>query len=376
MRSVLDEILKLRQGKSIAVDYRNTNRYRLVVSEEDGSKTAYYFSTPIYHSKSRKMLDLKFRSNQESFEAIGSNANIVVSNQISMTNQEGSCWILGNDAPVMQSEQELRLGESSVYPTANGVAVKASASVKGAYRLTVEIKEPSFHIQANDRCFALMREKFRPFVVFSCIGTLDHTENLIAPAKMGYQKLTDTRYELTVKPTSPMGKYVFFEANLYENKLFQDTTVESEQPKTNNVFGSVGFIGNTACYGEQWLYSRIDDDRMSEMRNQKIERAILHLPKLNQSKVELSASRVSDRFCSFGSNWNNKNKEAAPIGETKLANGYQSVELTSALVNHQTKKLVKSEGLILRSKVKGSGFSAIATGDSYYAPQILEINFK
>ena len=44
MHSVLSEITKFRQGKPIVIDYRNSNRYRLVVSEGNGSKTAYYFT--------------------------------------------------------------------------------------------------------------------------------------------------------------------------------------------------------------------------------------------------------------------------------------------------------------------------------------------
>ena len=45
MQSVLREIARLRNGTPIIIDYHNSNRYRLVVQENNGSKTAYYFST-------------------------------------------------------------------------------------------------------------------------------------------------------------------------------------------------------------------------------------------------------------------------------------------------------------------------------------------
>ena len=54
MQSVLEEIKKLRNDSPITIDYNNSNRYRLVVEENDESKTAYYFSTPIYNQKTRK----------------------------------------------------------------------------------------------------------------------------------------------------------------------------------------------------------------------------------------------------------------------------------------------------------------------------------
>lgn len=96
---------------------------------------------------------------------------------------------------------------------------------------------------AEDKFFALMSEKFRPFVVVSCIGTVSEGSNIIAPAKISFLKITDRKYEITVSPCSTLGESVFFEINLHEAKLFQDTTVESNNPKTNNAFGSVG----TAC---------------------------------------------------------------------------------------------------------------------------------
>ena len=81
MRSVLKEISRLRKGKPISVDRHNSNRYRVVVQEDDGSKTAYYFSTPIYNNKTRKMVDAKFKSSDGTIYATGSNANITRSTE-------------------------------------------------------------------------------------------------------------------------------------------------------------------------------------------------------------------------------------------------------------------------------------------------------
>ena len=231
-------------------------------------------------------------------------------------------------------------------------------------------------MRSNDKYFALMKEQFRPMVVFSCIGALDETGTVIAPAKIEYQKLSDKKYRIVLRATSPLARYVLFEANLYENKLLQDTTVESGNPTTNNAFGSVAFIGNSSSYGEQWLYSKLDYARISEIMDKRIQKAILYMPRLNQSKVEFCAHKVSARFCSFGSNWNNKISGQASISDSSSRNGYQSLDLTPLLINAYTGTIVKSDGFILKPKIKGRGFSTVATGDSYYAPQILEINFK
>lgn len=376
MQSVLGEIAKLRNGSPIIIDYHNSNRYRLVVQENDGSKTAYYFSTPIYNSRTLKMIDIRFCSSGGTIYSTGSNTNITVSDKVLMENAEGSCTVGLPKKAELVSSQEVRCGNTALFPTANGVAVKCATSVNEKIDFTVDVGQPFLSVRANDKSFSLMKERFRPFVVFSCVGSFDALGNVIAPAKIEYQKLTDKRYRIAVSATSPLAEYVIFEANLYENKLFQDTTVESMNPSTNNAFGSVGFIGNTSLCGEQWLYSRLDRSKMPELMDKHIQKAVLHLPKLNKSSVELSAHKVSARFCSFGSNWNNKIASGALVASSSSGSGYQSLDITPLLVDTRTGTITQSEGLILKPKIKGSGFSVIATGDSCFAPQIMEVNFK
>ena len=322
------------------------------------------------------MIDMKFQSNGSAIFSTGSNTNITVSRNVLMENAEGSCSIELSQNCNLISSREVRCGSMVLIPTTNGVAFKCALKANEKATFTIEVGQPFLNVRANDKCFALMKERFKPFVVFSCVGSVDATGNVIAPAKIEYQKLTDKRYRIAISSTSPLAQSVLFEANLYENKLFQDTTVESMNPSTNNAFGSVGFIGNSSAYGEQWLYSRLDYSRIPEIMDKRINKAVLHMPKLNQSKVEFSAYKVSARFCSFGSNWDNKIPGETPVSDSSSQSGYQSLDFTSLLVDGRTKTITKSEGLILKPKIKGNGFSTIATGDSYLAPQIMEINFR
>lgn len=376
MQSVLGEISKLRNGVPISIDYHNSNRYRVVVYENNGTKTAYYFGTPIYNKATGKMLDVKFQLNGDAISLIGSNSNITLSNNVLMKNAEGTCIIDLPQKCSFVSSKKVNCGNLTLFPTSNGIAFKCTVKANENVTFVVSVGEPLLNIRANNKCFALMKERFTPFVVFSCIGCIDATGNVISPAKIAYQKLTDKRYKIDISAMSPLAKSVVFEINLYENKLFQDTTVESRNPSTNNAFGSIGFIGNSSVYGEQWLYSRPDYSRITEIMDKQIKKTILHIPKFNRSKVELRAYKVSSRFCSFGSNWNNKIAESTVVADSSCNNGYQSLDITPLLVNQRTKTITMSEGIILKSKIKGTGFSAIATGDSCLAPQILEINFR
>lgn len=375
MISVLHEIGKIRQDNPINIDYKNNNRYRVLVNEKNGTKTAYYFSCPIYNAKTRKAVDLKFDKKDGAIYSVGSNSNITFSNGVRMENSEGFCLIDLRQKCNLVSSQEVHCGSVVLTPTINGVALKCAIKSDEKAVFVVDVGQSFLQVRANDKCFALMKERFKPFVVFSCVGSIDTIGNVIAPAKIEYQKITDKKYRIVVTTTSSAAKYVLFEANLYENKLFQDTTVESTNPSVNNAFGSVGFIGNTSLYGEQWLYSKLDYSRTSEIMDKQIHKAVLHMPKLNQNRTELSAYKVSSRFCSFGSNWNNRITGNIQISDLYLQSGYQSLDFTSLLVDERTKTIVKSEGFILKPKIKGVGFSVIATADSNFAPQIMEINF-
>ena len=375
MNSILGEISTLRKGSPLVIDYKNSNRYRLVAIEQNGTKTAYYFSSPIYNIRTRKAVDMKFHSKGGVAYTNGSNANITVGSSIRMENSEGSCVISLSEQISRISETEIMYTNKRLYPTVNGIALRSFCNDEIGCTFSVEISKPFLEVRANDKYFALMSERFRPFVSFSCIGTSDANGNIIAPAKISYQKITDRKYTISVIPCSSLGKSVLIEANLYEPKLFQDTTVESKYPKMNNAFGSVGFIGTTKEFGEQWLYSRPDISKMPELMGKKILRAVLHIPKFNKSDVELMASTVSSRFCSFGSNWNNKRSESISLPDPTINDNYIDVDLMPILTD-RSGWLIHNEGFILKSKKKNSGFSVIATGDNYLAPQILEINYR
>ena len=180
-------------------------------------------------------------------------------------------------------------GRETLYPAANGVAYKVRCSSDAPYRLRVSVGRPFLQIRENRKCFALMREEFQPYLSVSSIGAVNAGGQVIAPAELAYEKASDREYILYIKPCCASAAYVMFEVNLYEPKLFQDTTVESENPGMNNAFGGIAFLGNTRMYGEQWLYTRPDFSKMPEMLDRPVRKAVWHLPKLGGADVRLTA---------------------------------------------------------------------------------------
>ena len=73
--------------------------------------------------------------------------------------------------------------------------------------------------------------------------------------------------------------------------------------------------------------------------------------------------------------WDNKIAEASSFNESQITDRYIDLNLMPVLTDKQG-RLQRGEGFILKAKKKSSGFSVVATGDNYFFPQILEVNYR
>lgn len=372
MRSIFQEIASMRGEGRIAIDRTNSNRYRIVLLENDGSKTAYYFSTPIYQQNTGRLIDPRFVSKDGEALLTGSNTDIRVGKSLWMTNAAGKCEVKLNLKGLHFEEDCLSCGDIKVLPTTNGAAIMSW----GGLLFELEVDNSFLNVRSNDKYFALMNGDLRPFVVLSCIGVVIEDRYVIAPAEVSFEKISGQRYQLAVSPLDQCDGWVLFEINLYEPKLWQDTTVESNHPTSNNVFGGVGFIGETSAYGEQWLYSRLDQSKTPELLSKEINRAVLHSPLLSKESAALMAQSVSFRFCSVGSTWDNKVSPSGWRADVAANSTFLSLDISTLITNPRTRLLAPSDGFVLKGKTGAVGATVISTADSYFAPQILEVNYK
>ena len=373
MRSVLEEISKLRKERAATIDKSNSNRYRLLLSEADGSKTAYYFSSPIYHTKTEKLVYPEFKEDRNGAFYEGTHCSIVIGKDVHLSNENGSCTISLPSLITNVSSEKIQWGNTTILPTLCGLAFQAKAD--NGFSFDLKMQSSSLPIRANSKCFCLMQEKFRPFVTVSCIGTLNEDGSVVAPCTLNYQKLQSDVYHITVSPEENYGKNVFFEINLYENKLLQDTTVSGNDIYSNNAFGTAAFLGETSLFGEEWLYVRPDLGKMPELRVAKIESAVLHMPHFSKTSLPLRAYGITTRFCSFGTSWSNKIPSSPEYAETVAQESYADILLTPFFADEDTGFLKVTNGWILKPARKGNSFAALSTADSSYAPQILEVKF-
>ena len=197
MTSVLEEISVLRKGAPIVIDYRNSNRYRLLVKEEDGSRTAYCFGTPIYNIKTRKLADIGFHNEGKVALLSGSNADIRVYQGIVMENSDGWCRIDVDTAPNVFGEKSIKCNGFEIIPTINVVAIKSATTGGQKFSFDLEVNDPFLSVRENNKCFSLMKEKFQPLLCVSCIGSIYKNNRIIAPSQISYNRVSDKKYNVS-----------------------------------------------------------------------------------------------------------------------------------------------------------------------------------
>lgn len=342
-----------------------------MVKEQLG-KTAYFFSTPIYNNKNNALVQTNFVKSKDGFLFKGSNGLISVNqNRCVFENDDGRCIILVPDIPEIYDAANISNSHVIITPTLCGLRF----TVKGNhFHLKLHSEAKQYGIKFNSLCFSIMQEKLKPFISIASLYAQDHKENVL-PVEINYLETGWQKYDISLSHPGKSGKLVF-EINLYEPKLFQDTTVESSHPDVNNAYGAVGFIGRTKQLGEQWLYSRLDFSKIPEILSERIEKVLLHIPILNENTENVDVYISEKRFCSFGSTWNKKEKASRKITVSNNNYRYLTIDATGIFVNLADGTLNYNEGIILKKQKGKKDFITISTGDCYSAPQILEIKLK
>lgn len=305
-----------------------------------------------------------------------SNASINLNQKIYMTNASGSCSLSFRYVPKMIDEHTLICGRDIIFPSTNGFVYTAKNERESPAVLELEADVPKFKIQCNDEYFALMSSKYTPFVTISCIGVVDEIGRVIAPATISYTKSDKSNYKFIFSPFCESGKYIMLDINLYEPKIFQDTTAESKHPSKKNTFGEIAFIGNTDTYGEKWLYIRPEIMKVRDLLGINTLKVILYFPILSETRIPISAYATTKRFCSFALSWSDKIKLDQSIGRLEYSKNYAKLDITELVVDHKEKNISIIGGIVLKADSDKDGVCAIATGDCYCAPPIIEIIYK
>ena len=342
-----------------------------MLNTKDGNE-AFYFSTPIYNNVSRKLVRRKFIVSNEYYQFTGSNCIVQVTNTKLIFYKE-------------HKSVSLEFGQNISWKLSNGTLISNIMNIVPSYNgvfIDGNIRKMSFDIKTNfdynsirnsHNCICFMESKFRPIFVASTLKS-KCKDNNCCPLLINFNKVSQSTGNLNFYALDNIATQGTIEFNFYEPKIIQDTPVSGKHPKENNAFGPIGFIGKSDFYGTQWLYSRLDINKILELQNKFIRNIKLYVPRFNSSSTSLDAFELLNRFCSFGSNWSNK----VQVGDKKHAvityDDYVCIDITDLYTNRG--RLHESPGMvIIPTHIGAHDYKAISTGDSYSAPPIICVKY-
>lgn len=374
---IIKQIREIRGEENPDIVTLSGNRYQIAVREEE-AMAAYLFSTPIRRANSGMLVDCRWHTRGEYKEAYGSTSDSVIrvtQNQI-LLDKPKRCFTLAFDPCFATFLREGREGQlvsprMRIRATTNGVMVCVKLLAGQAFTARLISETHSEEVRKNSQYLSFMDRRFKPEMTISSLF-FQTEDNVIRPVKLISEQIGADIYHLEWKPETAEGGTLFFEYNLYEDKLIQDTTVSDFLAFENNAFGSVAFVGHTPEYGEQRLYSKLMLNYMSEHLFRVIQSVRLFIPTLGVCP-EIEAYRMEERFCSFGSTWENK----IPYGKDRLPviqkENYLMIDLSDYVGRRGWIRY--TYGMLLKTTPETIGYGVFAAGDSYAFPTILEVRF-
>ena len=373
MLSVTNTIRSI-SGERIA-DVVKKNRYCMV--HKDFPNKLYCFSTPVFRKDNGNMVGEYFTYKDQCYTFRGSDGLIRIfrdaihfirnSEIVKLYFSKAQEFVLSSGGKVLRSKDLM------ICPTFNGLVVKALFG--GCSQISFKVNtEAKTTLQNNSKYLALMKSEFEPLFTLNAMYAEDKYGRTFYNASLSVNKNSDATYQLTIDSKAEAYRVVY-EMNLYEPKLLQDTTVESRRPQENNVYGSTAFLGKSPDCDAQFLYSRIDMSKIAGIEKSAIEGIKLYVPYYMISESQFRLEAPVKRFCSFGSNWNNRIPSTDLHIQSNIKNEYLVFDLSSYLLSPNG-KIKANEGIVIRSGSAEERFSIIATADNYFSPQILEIQSK
>ena len=366
----LETIALLSGSNSLDIDTNQSSRYCIKLNSV-GGKEAYYFTTPIYNTHSRKLVRRKFFEDHGVYHFAGSNCDVfVTSEQIKLIREDQTCVLnFRNDFHWVQRDGVLTSDRMSITPTYNGICIYGDI-LQLSFDVSVDFDYQKIRWQQS--CISFMESQFTPVLVISGLFVQSSVNECI-PLRVKYYEKSPKEGILSFASNQSTYNQCAFEMNFYEPKLIQDTPVSGSFPNENNAFGPIAFVGKGDFYGTQWLYSRLDISKMPELQGKHIREIKLYIPRFTKKTAPLYVFELLNRFCSFGSTWGKKVDKGSLYDSIKFDGDYVCIDLT---LNYTGRGLIRqSSGVVITPAHPGLGYQVISTGDSYVLPPILCVKY-
>ena len=370
--SPLEVISHLTGRNALDVDINQSNRYCILLNSKTG-KEAFYFSTPIYNNLSGKIVNRNFSKINGYYQMIGSNCIVQITNSKLLLLKEQAYVKLNFNRNIIWTLKDGILVSDliTIVPTYNGIVMRGNI-IRTSFDIKFDLAYKS--VRNSENCVCLMESNFRPIFVISALNAHTHNKGCY-PLLVRFNKVSQSSGNIEFHSPNAITACGAVEMSFYEPKIIQDTPVSAKRPRENNAFGPIGFIGKSDFYGLQWLYSRLDINKMPELQNKLIQEIKLYIPRINREATVLDMYELQHRFCSFGSNWDNKVQIRDKRRTVAPKEDYFCFDITDLYTNRG--RLCESAGMVIAPTHNAvCNYQMISTGDSYSAPPILYVKYK
>ena len=348
------------------------NRFKFCFDNDPGS--IYYSSAPIKRTNG-VMVEPFFEKRKDAYVHLGTDSvTTIYSDYIEIKNERCAIGIS------FWQENKYRVSSSGclvsdevvIYPSLNGITVKQNYDFNDKKRNAIVIQHFGNICceKYNTKYFALMETRSKPFWTFSVMYSQSRSEDAFYGANIIPIKTGANKYTINLLCIEREEAIVTYEINLYEEKIIQDTTVESKRRDENNVYGSTAIIGKSQSQGTQILYSRIDFNKIDPEDKRDINCIELYLPIYMATDNDFEIYAPTRRFCTFGSTWKNKIPMKTTNVKGVMRNDWLILDLTEILVDSNG-GIRENNGFVL--KYSPDKYAIVGTGDGYNKTQILKI---
>ncbi len=353
------------------------NRYILERKTED-AVTELFCGIPI-RSRKGTTTDGSFSFGTDGPAANGTNCKLRITNdKLILSGKNGTVTVgfNGSKIPSACTGGAVCGGKVCIQAASNGAVFSCRCAPCEKITLNVATDIANEAIRKNNKYVAFMKKPFRPTFTIASLYAVSADGKRYRPLILESKSGNLYRQEIEFSSAFNEEHINVFEINMYEPKLMQDTTVESATATQNNAYGATAFVGRTDEYGEQWLYLKANLHALAHLKDRKLLSAKLHIPIINGSGEHVQAFMLPSRFCSFGSNWNNKLAYIPDaIAEKSCSNAnYVTFDVTRAIAEGLNKGSKESAGVLIKSLSK-TECALLATGDCYAFPQLLEVEY-
>lgn len=372
IENILTKIQKLCGSKNIEYHEIDNNRHRIAVKEKDYT-TNYLFSVPIRQARSLELVNLHWKRKKDTWITQGTLQDSIIqvqSDAIILSRPKRTFKLFFQESESFKEENGwLNSPRMHIKPTPNGVMVLYQVKAEDSAKFCLMPDYYDYEISKSHHYLSLMSTKFKPEITVSCLY-FRGKDNEFSPLELKFQKEDANQFIFEFQKSVQVEGEIGFEINLYEEKLFQDTPVIEKRSKDNNAFCSTYFLGHTPNLGEQRIYSKLMLHNLQDFLHQRIQSIKLHIPKIAQSS-NIEAYQMHERFCSFGSTWENKKTSGSICIPISYTEDYVIIDLTDYMVENG--QLQPRFGMLLKVPQEETGFCLLSTGDSCAYPIFLEI---